>query len=112
MKILQINAVNKLSSTGRTTMELAEELRIKGHEVYNVHPSGPVDEFSYVIGNKWDHKLHALLSRLFGMQGYFSKYATKNLLNFIDKYNPDIVHLRNLHGNYIILVTDENLAFN
>jgi glycosyltransferase involved in cell wall biosynthesis len=103
MKILQINAVNKLNSTGRTTHELALVLTQQGHNVYNAHSTGPIDEFSYVIGNKIDHKLHAILSRLTGQQAYFSRHVTHKLINFIDQQSFDIVHLRNLHSNYICL---------
>jgi len=103
MKILQINAVNKIGSTGRNIEELAVEVRKQGHEVFNVHSVGPVDAFSYIIGNKFEHKLHSLLSRILGKQAYFSQHSTKKLLRFLDSYSPDIVHLNNLHSNYINL---------
>lgn len=104
MRILQINAVYKKMSTGRTTQELHEYLISKGMESYVAAPDlCNLTENCYKIGNVFDWKMHAALSRVFGLQGYFSTISTWNLLRFIDKIKPDIIHLRNLHGNYINL---------
>ena len=105
MKILQINAVYNLSSTGRTTTELHTALLEKGIDSYVAYAqtNRPDDANLYVIGNKNDRKLHAFMSRLSGKQAYFSRGATKKLLDYIEKIKPDVVHIRNLHGNYINL---------
>ncbi len=103
MKVLQINAVNKLSSTGRTSYEMSEYLNSHGIDCCVSFSKGPTTEHSYRIGNNRDTKVHGLFSRLSGKQGYFSKKATKDLINFMDEYMPDIVVLRNLHGNFINL---------
>lgn len=105
MKILQINAVNRIASTGRTTSEMAEFLRKAGHTCVTAYSAGPSEkpEWEYQIGSKTDAKLHGLFSRIFGKQGYFSKKATRKLLNFTDEFAPDLVVLRNLHANYIHL---------
>lgn len=103
MKVLQINAVNKVASTGRTCSELSRCLTEHGDMCVTAYSKGiSVDtNAEYVIGNSYDIKLHGLFSRISGKQGYFSKGETKKLLRFIKKYSPDIVILRNLHGNYI-----------
>ena len=104
MKVLQINAVYEKFSTGRTTKELHEALLKKGIESYVACPDiGALNQNAYQIGNNLDWKLHALLSRITGKQGYFSSIATRRLLNYISELNPDIIHLRNLHSNYINL---------
>lgn len=102
MKVLQINAVYGISSTGRTTKELDEALTAAGHEsLVAVTKTNTKRDGRYIIGNKLDWKIHGLLSRLAGKQGYFSHVPTKKLLRYIKQEKPDIVHLRNLHGNYI-----------
>lgn len=103
MRVLQINAVYNLSSTGRTTTELHKALLEKGHESYVAYSktNKPDDENLYKIGSLLDCKIHALLSRITGKQGYYSHIPTLKLLKYMDKIKPDIVHLRNLHGNYI-----------
>lgn len=104
MKIIQINAVYEKASTGRTCKELSDELWKRGHEVYTAYSAGASNaKHTYKIGTSRDTKIHALCSRLFGLQGYYSIIATKRLLNYMDKIEPDIVHLRNLHANYINL---------
>lgn len=104
MRIMQINEICGTGSIGRTTYELAEELTNQGHQCLVAYANGNSSfENSVRIGNYLDHKIHALMSRITGLQGYFSVYATKNLLKEIKKFDPQVVHLRNLHGNYINL---------
>lgn len=104
MKIVQINETCGIGGPGRTTAELAEYLTGAGHEATVFYASGrPSFPGSIRIGNDLDHKLHALLSRLTGKQAYFSRLATRKMLRQITAIQPDVVHLRNLHGNYIHL---------
>lgn len=102
MKIVQINAVYRLSSTGRNVMEMDDYLKSQGLESFKFYSVEIKDSKSYdIIGNRFDHKLHALLSRVFGMQAWFSNLPTKSLLRKLDKIQPDLVVLGNLHSNYI-----------
>ncbi|MCH5170908.1 MAG: glycosyltransferase [Oscillospiraceae bacterium] len=105
MKVLQINAVNKVASTGRTCCEMSNYLIEHGDTCVTAYSKGvSVDKNAeYVIGNAYDVKLHGLFSRLSGKQAYFSKRETGKLLRFTKEFEPDIVILRNLHGNYINL---------
>lgn len=105
MKILQMNAVYNIGSTGRTTKEMHDELLAMEYDSYvacsisNV----PKDERLFLIGNKFDRKFHALMSRITGKQSYFSNFETKKLLSFIADIKPDVICLRNIHANYINL---------
>ncbi len=103
MKIVQINAVYNISSTGRTTTEMHEALQIAQHQSFVVYSQTNVNnaKHTYRLGSLIDIKIHCLLSRFSGKQGYFSVNSTKKLLKLLDEIKPDIVHLRNLHGNYI-----------
>ncbi len=104
MRIAQINAVYEFSSTGRTTKELHEELLRQGHQsvVFNSTMHDPAHGI-YQIGDTHDHKVHALKSRVLGLQGYHSRWATKAMLSQLLEFKPDVVVLRNLHANYINL---------
>lgn len=102
MKIVQINAVYQYSSTGRTTMEMHQSLKARGVDSYVFCTNHHIpNEHVYMIGNKLDHKLHALGSRVFGRQGYFSYYTTRTMITHLKQIAPDVVILRNLHGNYL-----------
>ena len=102
MKILQVNAVGQYGSTGRACRELEQYVNTyTPHCCYTAFSVGTENEFSYRIGGRLDAKIHGLLSRISGKQGHFSKIATRKLIRWIEKLKPDVVHLGNLHSNYI-----------
>ncbi len=104
MKIVQINAVCGISSTGRTSLELSRYLNTQNIENYIIYANGYSDyENAIRMNSDFDIKVHSLLSRITGKQGYFSKEHTKKIISKLELIKPDIVHLRNLHGNYIHL---------
>lgn len=104
MKVLQINAVYGIGSTGRIIEELDKALQVYGIEsiIATTETTEQKDNI-YIVGSRLGRKMHALFSRLTGKQGYFSRHATRKLLKWIDKEKPDIIHLHNLHANYIHL---------
>lgn len=101
MKVLQVNAVGGISSTGRNCYEISNYLHLQGDTCYTVYSAGKATSFSYHIASRAECKLHALLSRLTGLEGYYSPISTAKLLRLIRKLKPDIVHLNNLHANYL-----------
>ncbi len=102
MKVLQINAVYGISSTGAILRDICAYLKKCGEQVAVATQRTNVNaEKVYIVGNPIDWKYHALHSRIFGKQGYASKGATKKLIKWMEKEKPDIVHLHNLHSNYI-----------
>ena len=105
MRILEINAVYGHGSTGTIVRDIEHLCFDSSIECYVASPDPKVCEakHGYVIGNTLDHKLHALLARIHGKQAYFSHIPTRNLLRWMDEIKPDIVHLHNLHSNYIHL---------
>lgn len=105
MRVLQINAVYGHGSTGTIVRDLSDLCENSGIECYVASPDAAVlgAKHGCLIGNTLDHKLHAFFSRLNGRQAYFSISATKRLLLYIQTIKPDIVHLHNLHSNFINL---------
>lgn len=104
MKIVQINETCGTGSIGRTTFELADYLNQNGHTCTVYHSLGdPRYHFSKKISGRFDQIMHSILSRLTGLQGYFSYIPTLSLVRKLKKELPDVVHLRNLHSNYINL---------
>ena len=101
MKLLQINSVNTGGSTGRTTQELDAYMRKKKHISLIAYSTGDTETLNYQIGNQFEKKIHSLSSRIFGLQGYFSRKGTKELIKYIEKENPDVVRIGNIHSNYI-----------
>lgn len=102
MKVVQINAVYKNLSTGRTCFELDNFLANEGCDSITIYGEckGNYDKAIFV-GNIISEKAHALLSRLTGKIGYFSKWQTKKIINILKKGRPDVVLLCNLHANFV-----------
>lgn len=103
MRILQINTVCDKGSTGRTTRELADMLIDHGHEAYVAYGHGSTTfHQSFKIGGTLENHFHNLFyTRILGLHGYGTKRGTKKLLKWIDAIRPDLIHLRNLHANYL-----------
>lgn len=105
MKVLQINAVYGSGSTGTIVQDIQKCCDISGIECYVAYASSSLKSVpnGYRIGNFFSNKLHALLCRISGRQGYFSFLPTLLFLRWLNSLNPDIVHLHNLHSNFINL---------
>lgn len=105
MKVLIINVVCGIRSTGRICTDLATEFEKQGHEVRIAYGRETVPKkyeyFSVKIGSDFDSKIHALKSRVFDSSGLGSKKATINFLKWAEKFSPDLLWLHNIHGYYI-----------
>lgn len=105
MRILQINSIYKNGSTGRTTYEVERALIQRGHEPYIAFGYGSQEEDDHhiKINTALTNSFHKIMSRLTGLEGYYSIAPTIRLINKIKRIKPDIIHLRCLHGDYINL---------
>ena len=104
MKIIQINTVAEYSSTGRTTIELANILDEKGFTSYIAYGQKKTNyKRSFKIGTRLENHIHNAFSRLLGNQGYYTRKGTKKFISYLEEIKPDVIHLRNLHGNYLNL---------
>lgn len=104
MKLLQINAVYGFGSTGVIAKDIADTLVRDGGEAFCAYQEAEGEVAGgRRVGSFLDWKWHAVYTRLFGKQAYASRGATRRLLKWIDGIKPDIVHLHNLHSNYINL---------
>lgn len=105
MKVLQINSVCGRGSTGRIATDLADILREQGHDCRIAYGRDTVpekyQEIAYRIGSDWNVRLHGVQTRLLDNHGFASKGATAKFLKWADDYDPDVIHLHNLHGYYI-----------
>ena len=105
MKILETNSVN-FGSTGNIMLQIAEKTRKKGHCVYTSCAYGrstkTKDTKSHIyIGNSLSRNIHSKLGFLTGFHGCFSIISTLNFLRKVDKIKPNIIHIHNIHSDYI-----------
>ena len=106
MKLLLINSVCGIGSTGRLCVDIAKAYEKDGYEVkiaYGRSAYVPEECYKYAvrIGSNIDTYLHALGTRITDRHGLFSKRATKQFLEWADEFDPDMVWLHNIHGYYI-----------
>lgn len=102
MNVLQINAVYGEKSTGTIMADIGSVVEKSGHHAFYAYQrsSQPVQN-GYRVGSLFDWKVHALLARLFGGQGFYSSFATRKLIRQIEKSQIDVIHLHNLHSNFV-----------
>lgn len=106
MRVLIINSVCGIGSTGRICVDLAHEFEKQGHEVkiaYGRTNTVSHDSKCYAmrIGNLFEITLHGIKSRLIDAHGLGSKHSTKRFLRWAESYAPDVLWLHNIHGYYI-----------
>lgn len=103
MKVLQINSVCGVGSTGRIATDLYKVLEEKGHDSIIAYGRGTAPEGikTIKIGSDLDNYMHVVKTRIFDKHGFASIRATNKFIKEIEEYNPDVIHLHNIHGYYI-----------
>lgn len=103
MRIVEINTVNGIGSTGKIAAALYNLAKSENHEPYIAYGRGdaPANIDSFKIGNTFDFGTHVLSNFFCGNSGFASRNATKKFLQWLDHIQPDLLHLHNLHGFYI-----------
>lgn len=105
MKILIINSVCGIRSTGRIATDIAEQYMKAGHDARIAYGREHVPErylpIAYRIGNDWDIKINGVKARVFDNEGFNAIRQTKKFISWAEEYNPDLLWLHNLHGYYL-----------
>ncbi len=104
MRILYINSMIH-GSTGNIMRKLAAMSCEHGAEVSIACPEfdGKIEDKknAIVISNNLDVALHHCLGRITGFNDCFSHIATFFFLEKVKKFNPDIIHIHNLHNCFL-----------
>ncbi len=100
MKVAFINSVAGFGSTGRLVSTLSMMDSVEG-KVYYGRKEDSSNANSLRMTSSLGNVKHAIGTYLFDSHGFHNAMETKRMLEDLDKFNPDIVHLHNLHGYYI-----------
>lgn len=103
MKVLQISSNWGHGGPGGVEKDLYYEI-IKNNHLGIIaygRDTVPNEIESIKLGTKLGIYLHFIFGRLFDNEGLNSSVATKELIRYIDKTKPDIIHLHNLTGHYL-----------
>lgn len=100
MKLVQINHVCGRGSTGKICVGISELATQSGID-NRIFYSNNLSDYSLSVkyGNEKYIKIQALKSRIFGNYGFNSNVATKRVIKELERYNPDVVHIHNIHGH-------------
>lgn len=103
MKLLQINSVANIGSTGRIAEQIGQAAMDAGWESYIAYgrEAGPSQSRLIKIGSQLDVAWHGVVTRLFDRHGLASRRATRIFISQVKKIQPDIIHLHNIHGYYL-----------
>ena len=107
LTLVQVNSVN-YGSTGGIMIHIGEMLKTQGGTCYYALPNSLENRKKSLakvinIGTRFDRKIHRKLGKYFGLHGYFSIISTFIFLSTLNKIHPDIIHLHNLHIDYVNL---------
>ena len=102
-RILLIDVNCKGSSTGKIVYDLYTSLRADGRTTAICYGRGEniYEENIYKFGLDWETNIHTFFSRITGYNGYFSYFSTKRLINYIEKFKPDLIHIHELHAYFV-----------
>lgn len=103
MKVVQINSVCGVGSTGRIAVDISEKLtklKVENYIAYGRGDSNNQDN-TIKIGGKINNYSHLLDTRIFDKHGLSSDSATNDFIKKLEEINPDIVHIHNIHGYYV-----------
>ena len=104
MKVVQINAIYGEKSTGLIVQDLDLFLQKNNDQSIVVYKDANSNIKNGIkVGNIIDWKMHAFRTRIDGKQGYSSKLATRILIEKLNMINPNIIHLHNIHSNFLNL---------
>ena len=102
MKVVQINSVYGIGSTGGIAMNIQNYLKKSGIESRCIYGYGKGDyPDTYKMQKTLELKYNIARGRITGHHGFYNRHATRNAIDYMKMYDPDIIHLHNIHGYYI-----------
>ena len=102
MKVVSINTVCN-GSTGKIVGSISSSLIESGEEAFCIYGrrKGYANIPCKKIGGFFSFWYHVFLTTVFDLHGHVSYFKTKKIVRELKKFNPDIIHLHNIHGYYI-----------
>lgn len=103
MRVLLLDVNCKSGSTGKIVYNLYTQLNKNGYTAAIGYGRGPLVKEPNIIkfSSNAEVYIHALLTRITGLTGCFSYFATRRLIRFMDEFKPDVVHLNDMHGYFV-----------
>ncbi|MCI5773457.1 MAG: glycosyltransferase [Erysipelotrichaceae bacterium] len=100
MKVALINSVYGFGSTGKIVMNLCKMDNVLAKAFYG-RKAAVNDGIGVKFNGFWGNVNQTIQTFILDNHGFSCTYATKKLVDKLKEFDPDIVHLHNLHGYYI-----------
>lgn len=103
MKVLVINSVLDYGSTGRLVRDLSEGSKNNDIDVRVIYgrKKQTNDQDALYVGNVSSFLWHLIMTKIFDRHGLHSNISTRKIIEEIELFQPDLVHLHNMHGYYV-----------
>lgn len=102
-KIIYISGALNFGAPGKIVEQIGLLAEKNGYEVLIAHSTrneNPSQLPHFAVTTKCQEVFHALGAKLFDLHGLLSSRQTESLIQRIKEYNPDIIHLHNIHGYF------------
>lgn len=99
MKVVQINATCGIGSTGKICVGISQVMENQQIENYILCSRSSGYARGILCADGRYIRLQALKSKILGNYGWNSKKATGKMIAELERIQPDIVHLHNIHGH-------------
>ncbi len=102
-RVFYINSILGVGSTGRLIAGLMGALEKRGIESMAAYGrfNAPESLNSYRMISDINVRIHGGLSRITDRHGLYSAPETKRLIKKIEEFDPDLIHVHNVHGYYL-----------
>lgn len=103
-RIASINMTTQ-GSTGNIMLQIAElanemqmDVRTFSAVCYKKPKEVKINKTKHIyFGTYFENMIHTILAKTTGLNGCFSYFGTKELIRKLDDFQPDMIHLHNLH---------------
>ena len=105
MRIFQMNTVCGIKSTGRIAAEIGKLVEADGGQCMigcgaNFVPDW-AQHMAYKTLSVFKRKVYSVLTRYLDADSCFNAIGTWRLTRQMERFQPDVVHLHNIHGGYL-----------
>lgn len=100
-KILHLNTVaDSRNGVGQIMNAIHRQADRFGFESAMFVGYGTRGKADYTVESQWRYRINALKSRLWAEDAFLPSRNMRRLCREIERFNPEIVHIHNLHGYY------------
>lgn len=99
MKLLHINATISSGSTGSIIQNISKTIEKNNLDIdtYIAFSVGTASKNGFKFINSFEYFIIRAVRKLFGKTMFGLYFPTKRLIKYIDKLNPDIIHIHTIH---------------